>query len=609
SRYAQCVELDLSKSRGAVPVELFGNQAFPPVGDLPYFITLGPHGFYWFSLERERPDAAGELPSFSVPGSWETLFSGYAGRQFQTFLPQYLADRRWFAQKARRITAVTVTDAIPVTAPGARAGPPQSVFVIVRVDMDSGEPEQYVLTLGFATGEAAEELCRWRPEAILADLHAAGEAGKLFDAVYDPDFTRAMVGMLTSRRTFAGAGRLLGVPTPFRRLVGSMGPDVVPVPVAAEQSNSSVLVGDRAIFKFIRRFEPGINPGVELGRFLGELASFPRSPRVIGSIEYQSGAPSAIPATIGLLEEFVANEGDGWSYLVDALVHGLEELLATSHTDAPTAEPPPRLLDVAGRTLEPGHPLVGPHVEWASLLGRRTAELHHTLVSDAIDPDMAPEALTFMDRQAMFHGARVLARRTFRQAAALKLRSPLLEETLDREAEILARLRAITSGPLDAERIRCHGDYHLGQVLWTGKDFVIIDFEGEPARSLGQRRLKRSAAADLAGMVRSFHYASRVAAMHVTRDLRGSVASVEPLRLEAWLTHWYRWVGGTFLASYFEVSADDKYLPSDRDQLARVLDFFLLEKGIYELSYEANSRPDWVEIPARGILDMLAAAP
>ncbi len=609
SRFAQCVELDLSKYRGKIPVELFGNLPFPAIGDLPYFITLGPHGFYWFSLERERQEADAPLPAFSVPGEWSTLFTGAARRQFQSFLPRYIAERRWFTHKTRTITSATVLDAIPVTGGGARSAPPLAQFVILRVELDFGEAEHYVLPLAFKSGPEADEVRRWHSESVLAELHASGTRGVLYDAIFEGDFTRTMVEVLANRRTLTGEGRLVGIPTPFRRIVGRVGADTAITPLSAEQSNSSVNVADRAIFKFIRRFEPGVNPGVELGRFLGERAHFTRSPRVVGSIDYQPARVGATPSTVAVLEEFVANEGDGWSLLVDALVHGLEDFLATSHSDGVVTETPPRLLEVGGRALAPGHPLVGPHVEFASLLGRRTAELHRTLASDRVDPDFAPEALTAMDRQAMFHGARILARRAFRQASGLKERSGLVNEVLAREPEIMERLRAFVSLPLDVERIRCHGDFHLGQVLWTGKDFVIIDFEGEPTRSIGQRRLKRPAATDLAGMVRSFHYASRVAALQVTRELPGSVASVEPARLESWLTHWYRWVAGTYLASYLEGSAEDAFMPTDRSQLAHLLDFLLLEKAIYELSYEANSRPDWVDVPARGLLDMLETPP
>jgi maltose alpha-D-glucosyltransferase/alpha-amylase len=178
----------------------------------------------------------------------------------------------------------------------------------------------------------------------------------------------------------------------------------------------------------------------------------------------------------------------------------------------------------------------------------------------------------------------------------------MVEEVVGREREIAERLRIITTVPASVERIRCHGDYHLGQVLWTGKDLVIIDFEGEPVRSLGQRRLKRPAALDLAGMVRSFHYASQAVAMRADRDLVGPQGHRE---LEPWLAVWTRWVSASFLRAYRVATAGARFVPADDRDLGSLLEFFLLEKAVYELAYEANSRPDWVDIPARGILDVL----
>jgi maltose alpha-D-glucosyltransferase/alpha-amylase len=207
-----------------------------------------------------------------------------------------------------------------------------------------------------------------------------------------------------------------------------------------------------------------------------------------------------------------------------------------------------------------------------------------------------------MDRQAMYHGARSLLKRTVRQIRPLAASVPAVQAVLDRSDEILERLRALTATRVAVERIRCHGDYHLGQVLWTGKDFVLIDFEGEPARSIGQRRLKRPALVDVAGMIRSFHYASRAAAAQMTRDLPGSSA---PEVLDPILALWYSSVAGMFLRSYLDTAAGAPFVPSDRDQLADVLGFHLLEKAVYELGYEANSRPEWVAIPAQGILDLL----
>ena len=606
SRFTQAVELDLSQCRGAVPVELFGNTRFPAVGDLPYFVTLGPHGFYWFNLESISPDDRGSRPSLRVRGGVEELFAEPALRQLESVLAGFVAERRWFAEKSRSITAATVADVVPIPSPRRLEGP-LAWFLLVNVELDYGSPETYCLSLAHATGGRLDDLCRYHPEAIVADVASAEGDGVLFDAVWAPELSQAVLELTGRRRQLVGrSGRLAGVPTPafrsFRDLAGS---DITPVPMNAEQSNSSVIFGDRAIVKYIRRFQEGVNPGVEIGRFLGERAHFEYAPPVGGSVEYRSDAPGAEPAVVGLIEGYVANEGDGWSYVVDALGLGLEEALAHHRADELRIVAPPHLLDVRHTDLEPGHLLIGPHLEWASLLGRRTAELHRALASDPSDPDFEPEPLTAMERQALFHGARSLVNRVFRQLGSTDPRTPAAEEVLAREGEVAQRLRVISAHRIQCTRIRCHGDYHLGQVLWTGKDFVIIDFEGEPTRSLGQRRLKRPAPFDLAGMIRSFHYASRSAALRLSRDLG---TSLEPA-LETWLTLWYRWVAGTFLGAYVDGAGSADFLPSDESELANLLDFFLLEKAVYELGYEVNNRPGWVDIPARGIIELLDAGP
>ena len=607
SRNVQCVELDLSEFCGATPIELFGNSEFPSVGDLPYFITLGPHGFYWFSLEQKADESAPQRPSFEVPGEWDELFAGAPLREFEAFLPIYLAKRRWFVQKARTITNATVVDYVPILATPGRRSDPVAFLVIVQVELDHGSPERYSVPLSFATGTKAEDLKKWHGEAVVAELKAEGEHGVLYDALFEPAFTRLMVELLARRRSMGGGGgKLLGLPSPsLRQFDEFLAEDYSSVPLSAEQSNSSVLLGDHAIFKFIRRFEEGINPGVEVGRFLSERARFAHAPLSGGSIEYRPDAPGSAPTTVAVLEEFISNEDDGWNYVVDALIHSLEEALAHRQDVELRLAPPRSLFGLERSVLEPGHLLVGAHLEWASLLGRRTAELHQALVSDHRDPDFAPEPLTALDRQALYHGARSLTRKVFHDARSLPDRSPRLEQVLQRENEIIDRMRKLSMMSMKAERIRCHGDYHLGQVLWTGKDFVIIDFEGEPSRSLGRRRLKRPAVVDLAGMVRSFHYAGRTAALRLTRDLGTSTASVDRTTIDTWLTFWHRWISGTFLDAYLDVAGQAEYLPHDPAQLTQLFDFFLLEKAIYELGYETNSRPDWVDIPARGILDIL----
>jgi maltose alpha-D-glucosyltransferase / alpha-amylase len=616
SRNVQCAELDLSEFRGAVPVELFGNQEFPPIGELPYFITLGPHGFYWFLLESESSDSDEPRTRFEVAGEWDDLFTGLARRKFENFLPAYLAQRRWFAQKARTITSVTLVDHVPVPPVGASAAarrnlPPLAQLLIVNVELDHGSPERYALPVAYLTGDEATEFAKWHAEGVVADLRSGGIDGVLLDATYSPDYVHAMADLLARRRTLPGTnGRLVGLSTPaLRDFDDCIAEDCPITTLSAEQSNSSVLLGDTAIFKFIRRFEEGINPEVEIGRFLTEQAHYPYSPRVGGNIEYHSNAYISTPATVAILEEFIPHEEDGWRYVVDALAHGLEEAVAHHNDPELDVTPPHSLLHLDAEELGPGHPLVGAHLEWATLLGQRTAELHAELTSDPRDVAFAPEPLTALDRQSLYHGARSLTRQVFHEVRALDLTSPNVIKVLAREQEVLERLQRLTTLSSDASKIRCHGDFHLGQVLWTGKDFAIIDFEGEPFRSLSRRRLKRPAMVDLAGMIRSLHYASRAAALRLTRDLGISMQEGEVERLDTWLTFWHRWVSGTFLTSYLATAGHASYLPANRDDLGALLDFFLLEKAVYELSYEANARPTWVDIPARGLLDMLETAP
>lgn len=614
SRHVQCAQLDLSSFRGAVPIEMSGNQEFPPIGDLPYFITLGPYGFYWFFLECEPDPSPRETLSFSVPGKWDSLFEGTNRQRFEGCLPAFIKERRWFAHKTRSIGSATILDAIPVQPSpwdkeSLEGTAPIATVLIVQLELDLGSPERYVVPVAYVTGPAAEDMRKWHPEAVLADLRDGTSEGVLIDAVYSPSFVHAMADVLARRRALSGSrGQIIGAPAPgVRQFDACVRAACSTTPFTGEQSNTSVLLGDGAIMKVVRRFDEGVNPGVEVGRYLGEVAQFPHAPRVGGSIEYRRRGDSVPSATLAVLEEFVPNEGDGWRYVVDALEHGLEEVLASASDEEDAQRPPRGLLTSDHWELEPAHPLVGPHMEWASLLGRRIGELHVALVSSGSDPAFVPEPLTAQDRQALFHGARSLTRQVFRDVGTKDITSPVVRSVLAREEEIIDRLRRFSASSAQAFRIRCHGDLHLGQVLWTGKDFFVIDFEGEPSRSLGFRRLKRPAAFDLAGMIRSIHYAGQAAALRINLEYGSTSEAGLRRNYDDWLAFWHRWVAGRFLDSYLETAGANPFLPSTRSEVIDLLDFFRLEKAVYELNYEVNSRPAWVDIPASGILDILSS--
>jgi maltose alpha-D-glucosyltransferase/alpha-amylase len=378
----------------------------------------------------------------------------------------------------------------------------------------------------------------------------------------------------------------------------------------AEQSNTSVLYGNTFILKLFRRGTPGVNPDLEIGDFLTQKGAFPHVPAVAGALEYRQDHRE--PATVAILHSFVPNQGDAWKYTLDTLEHYFE--LALTHRDVqhpPLPQAPlTTFADEAVPTL--AQETIGSYLASAQLLGQRTAELHMALASDTTDPRFAPEAFSVLYQRSIYQTMRSHAAQAFpllRQH--LKKLSPAVradaQRVLELEGDLLKRFQAILGRKIMAMRIRCHGDYHLGQVLYTGKDFVIIDFEGEPARPLSERRIKRSPLRDVAGMLRSFHYASYTALF--AEEAEGVYASSPEAAaaLEAWAGFWYHWVSVVFLRTYREVAGQASFLPRAREELQVLLDAYLLEKAVYELGYEFNNRPDWVRIPLRGILQLLGA--
>jgi maltose alpha-D-glucosyltransferase/alpha-amylase len=375
----------------------------------------------------------------------------------------------------------------------------------------------------------------------------------------------------------------------------------VPQVVSVEQSNTSIAFGDRLMLKLIRRLEAGRNPDLEIGRFLTERA-FPNTAPVAGAIT--AGGFGREAGTLAVVHGFVPNEGDAWAYALDALEDYYEQALARA-TQGPAPQPPSPLAALPPEPpSEEARDVVGPFLLNAETLGQRVAELHLALARGTDDPAFAPEPFTAMYQRSLYQSIRSLASRVLRRMRSRFAEAEGAEELLERENEVFGRLDALLrAARIEGMRIRIHGDLHLGQVLWTGSDFVIIDFEGEPARSLSERRIKRSPLADVAGMLRSFDYAAEQAlrapstAMLVPDD-PGAV-------LQDWARAWRRWTSAAFLGRYLEVAADGRLVPADPEQAGRLLDALVLEKAIYELGYEMDNRPDWVATPIRGILELL----
>ena len=607
SRLAQYVELDLSKFNGMTPVEMFGGTEFPRIGELPYLITLGPHAFYWLELTESEDDGArgdGELPELEVPGAWGELLEGKHKRALERVLPAYLRTRRWFGSKGRSVKGLEITEVIPVMA-AVSAAKPVGLLAFLTVEYLDGDSEIYVLPL---IAKPARDIGPNLPWSAIARVRSRGGEKILYDAVDDPAFAEVLLGAIAGRRVLRGrSGSLVGTPgKSFRRLRGRRDEPLPPQLLGAEQSNTSIAFGQRLILKLIRRTEEGLNPDLEIGRHLTERTGFTYMPPLAGSIEYVRARRE--PMTIGVLQGFVLNEGDAWEFSLEELGRYTERALAMPEEIEPPVPPATEhVLDLADRDVpQVVDETAGPSVGFARLLGRRTAEMHLALASEQDDVAFVPEPFSMLYQRSMYQSMRALARRTFQLARAKLHDVPALAEVLDYEGDVIARYDALLERKIDAQRIRTHGDYHLGQVLWTGKDVVIIDFEGEPAKPIGERRIKRSPLRDVAGMIRSFHYAAYTALLG---QAGGTIVRPEDrARMEPWLTMWFRWVSAAFVREYWEASEEATYLPRARRDLQVLLDAFLLEKGLYEIAYEINNRPDWIDIPLRGIHDLLEVA-
>jgi len=623
SRFVQHADLDMSAYRNLVPVEMFGRVEFPRLDDRPMFLTLGPHMFIWFSLEADPTGRGIEVraaderaPTISAPADIDTLVGGRATAQLTDILPGYLRARRWFRSKARRIKSVTVHERIKLPFVGDDVC--QARLVLFDVDFTEGEPERYLLPLALARGEEAERIVQNTPQSLIAYVEPEGEEGPqwlLYDALFHPSFSGALVEAIGARRRFAGRrGELTASPTrAFRKLHGPRGHEL-PVSVGrAEQSNTSISFGDRLILKLFRRLEPGINPDLEIGMELTN-SGFTHSPAVGGWLAYRTAREE--PAALGILQAFVPNEGDVWELTLDAVGAFFEraatmstepgptptaiaDILAASELAVPESEAPDEAVEA-----------VGSYLDVARLLGLRTAELHRALAGRSDLPAFSPEPFTALYQRSVFQTMRNQAKETFatlhRNLDSLPEETrPQAEAALALADEVLGRVRDLTATRTSAVRIRTHGDFHTGQVLWTGREVVLIDFEGEPGRPLSERRHKRSALSDVAGMLRSFHYAAYGTLLNPR--VGGTVRAEDVERLEAWAALWYRSVAATYLRAYLEGSQGVSHVPGDNDELRNLLELSALQKVLYELSYELNNRPDWVSIPLRGLLELFAA--
>jgi maltose alpha-D-glucosyltransferase/alpha-amylase len=583
ARTVQPVAIPLAQFAGLTPVEMLGQTELPRITDQPYFLTLAPYGFYWFQLQETVVSLTGRTaPLAEEPATLPALFAGLVWDSMldgnmrtiieRQALAPFLQRQRWFGGKARPLTRAQFVDWVAL-----RRGAHPAFLTIVEAHYRDGGPERYVVPLALASGADSEAIEAQHHGAILSRITGARK-GVIFDGLFDDGLCAQLLADMEGGRTLTMRHGVLTAEPIERVDTTSSGTPLTRTP--ADQSNTSVLFGRRSIMKTFRRIEPGPNPDVEIGRFLRH-GGFSAVPPLVSRITYQ--APSQQPADVVMLQQQVWNQGNGWQVTIEHLSRYFDNL--------------PAATEMSEQAMDP----IGSYLAIAEVLGRRTGELHAHLAG-AREPALAAEPYTTADIRKTAAAMREFAAQ---QLALLETALPRLDERRRALAgQVLAQRAAILQAFHDiryvrdgGRRLRVHGDYHLGQVLVTEGDVVIIDFEGEPARPLTERRAKYSPLKDVAGMLRSFSYAALTGLGAATATRPEDVD-----RLAPWAEVWEKGVSLTFLGAYRAAVADARFLPSSPDDTDVLLQAWLTEKAVYELAYELNNRPDWVHIPLTGLL-------
>jgi maltose alpha-D-glucosyltransferase/alpha-amylase len=589
SRSAQATELDLSAWKERVPLEMLGRTRFPAIGELPYMITLAPYGFYWFQLQKPDesqpvvPSAVPEFETLVVPlgATWVSL-ARTRGVFERDVLPGHLARTRWYPERSPQAIQPTLVNAIPFCDIGDNR-PWLAFFETIQ----RGTTMRYVLPMQIEWVRFDRE--RYNPRAFAAVRQGARE-GTLLDVATDQIFIALLLRNLRQSLTVDEGGLQLEFrPTskfsdrPVRQ------PERIRA-VETEQSNSTALVDSDYVVKLYRKLEPGINPEIEMGRFLTEVAGFANTPALLGSVELVEGDKKS---AIAIIHAFVENQGDGWTVTAAYLDRYVDEQ---------------RLLAASQHTSESEDQVV-PYLRYMAQTGRRVAEMHVALASNRDIPDFAPEPIRPEDAQRwiddiMARAERVFDTLTHRRDMLKEADRPLVDQILAQRAELPDRLKALLPRNIDSLNIRHHGDFHLGQMLIVKDDIFIIDFEGEPRRPHSERRRKAPAARDVAGLIRSIDYSATAA---LERALQA--APDEQGRLTVALAEWRDRATAAFLAAYREAMTNQRLWPADRDAAGQMLNFFLVEKAFYEIEYELAHRPDWLRVPLTGMLRILSQSP
>ncbi|MET1077684.1 MAG: maltose alpha-D-glucosyltransferase [Pseudomonas sp.] len=589
SRAAQAAELDLAAFAGLVPVEMVGGSAFPPISALPYQLTLPPYGFYWFQLASATqmpswhvlpPESLPELQTLVVKARLEELLEPPTARLIkQDLLPLYLSKRRWFAGKDRGIEQIDVHQTLRFE------HPEQPVLLSELSVVSAGVSQRYLVPLGFVGEDSSTPL---QQQLALARVRRGRHVGVLTDAFTLPSFIQAMVQGLQEGRVMPyGEGQLQFAATPQLAALALPAQPEVRYP-AAEQSNSSVIVGGSLMLKMLRHLVSGVHPELEMSDYLTRQGFAHISP-LLGSVSQIDA--DGTPTLLLLAQGYLNNQGDAWAWTQSTLDRAIRDELAQGVS-----------------ALENQYGALFDLDSFAAMLGQRLGEMHGVLAAPSEDPAFSPHPSSAADAKAVGRGIMAQLDDAFERLQAVpsgtvdSADARLITRLLEQRKAIGQRIEALAKRTQGGLRIRVHGDLHLGQVLVVQGDAYLIDFEGEPARPLQERRNKHNPFKDVAGLLRSFDYAAAMAMRNAQSiDTSAEADQARRLIVETYLENSRE----AFLKAYRLAATAVPHAWQQADGEAASLELFSIEKALYEIIYEVENRPAWLGVPLNGLAALL----
>jgi maltose alpha-D-glucosyltransferase/alpha-amylase len=603
SRHSLAAEIDLSAFKGYVPLEVFSKNKFPAIKDTPYYFTLGSYAYEWFILENinAEPEIPQTLSALQID-NWEDLVKEEMLEELQNnVLGNYMTKTDWFVNKERIIQSIVITNhaAIPIT--------DQKVsLILIEVQFQGSLPESYQLPLTFVKEDIAADIKESSPQAVVAKLAVGNEEGILVNALFTPAFQHAVIQKIAANDAITLEESTIEFHGSSRLKDQLHNQPETKSKIYTQDGFTSINYENGFFLKVYRKIDPTTNPDLEITRYLTEKAKFEHIPAFCGAIEWKFQNDTI---ALGMLQSITENHGDGHSFMLSRIEDYIERILA-----APDKE---KLLSLekAGSLTSPVafeeiteemQVLLGAAAsEQARIIGVRTGQMHLALASGTDVKDFAAEDFSLHYQRSLFSSMQSLVRATFQNKTekVQKVSDDIkidLEEVFDKKEELLKIFKRIYAKKLDVIKIRIHGNYHLGQILFTGKDVVINNFGGDPLRSFSDRRLKRSPLRDIASMMRSMRYVANEGFMKTSLVPKEDVQSWLPFA-----DLWARYMRGFFIKAYLKTVQESSFVPKDKQDFQMMLETYLLEKVILDINYELNNRPDWVGVPLRVLKSML----